>query len=92
MKHGSNLAAEINTAKKDTEEMTKNDVVVVWRGTKVVGKNKTQIALLQLKNIVENYKQTNIFVMRIPHRYEDPSTDGRITSSRIFAKWRLKTG
>jgi len=72
--------------------MTKNDVVVVCRGTKVVGKNKTQIALLQLKNIVENYKQTNIFVMRIPHRYEDPSTDGRITSSRIFAKWRLKTG
>jgi hypothetical protein len=54
VKLGSNLAAEINTAKKDIEELAKNDVVV-WRGTKDVGKNKTQKGLLQLKNTVENY-------------------------------------
>jgi hypothetical protein len=70
VKPSSNLAAVINTAKKDTEELTKNDVVVVWGGTKDVGKNKTQKGLLQLKNIVENHKQTNTVVMSIPHRYD----------------------
>jgi len=70
VKPSSNLAAVINTAKKDTEELTKNNVVVVWGGTKDVGKNKTQNGLLQLKNIAENHKQTNIFVMSIPHRYD----------------------
>jgi len=70
VKPSSNLAAVISTAKKDTEELTKNDVVVVWGGTKDVGKNKSQKGLLQLKNTVENHKQTNIIVNSIPHRYD----------------------
>jgi hypothetical protein len=70
VKPSSNLAAVINTAKKDTEELTKNYVVAVWGDTKDVGKNKTQKGLLQLKNIVENHMQINIFVMIIPHRFD----------------------
>ena len=50
--------------------MEKNDVVVIWGGTKEVGKNKSQKNLLQLKNIVESHKQINIIVMSIPHRYD----------------------
>jgi len=80
---GSNLAAEINTAKKDTEELTKNDVVV-WGGTKDVGKNKTQKGLLQLKSTVENYKQTNIF-MSIPHRYDIQTNSGVNNEIQVFS-------
>lgn len=64
------MPAVRNTAKKDTEELTKYDDVEVWGGTKDVGKNKTQKGLLQLKNSVKNHKQTNISVMSIPHRYD----------------------
>jgi hypothetical protein len=41
----------------------------MWGGTKGGDKNETQKGLLQMKKFVENYNQTNITVMSIPHRY-----------------------
>jgi hypothetical protein len=35
------MASVINTATKGIEEFTNKDVVVVWGGTKDVGKNET---------------------------------------------------
>jgi RNase H-fold protein (predicted Holliday junction resolvase) len=69
VKPRSYLATALNTAKKDTEELTKNDVVV-REGTKDVGNNETQKGLHQIKNLVENHNQTNIIVMGITHRYD----------------------
>jgi len=51
VKPGSYLATVLNTAKKkDIEELTKNYVVVVWGGTKDVGKYKSQKGPHQIKN------------------------------------------
>jgi hypothetical protein len=68
VKPGSYLATVLNTA---TEQLTKNDVVV-WGGTKDVGKYKTQKGLHQIKNSVENHNQTNIIVKGITYRYDLP--------------------
>jgi len=42
VKPGSYLATVLNIAKTDIEELTKNDVVTVWGGTKDVGKYETE--------------------------------------------------
>jgi hypothetical protein len=60
----------LNTAKKDIEELTKNYVVVVWGGTKDVGKYESQRGPHQIKNSVEKHSQTNIIVKGITYRYE----------------------
>jgi hypothetical protein len=70
VKPGSYLATVLNTAKKDIEELTKNDGVVVLEGTKDVGKYKTQKGLHQIKNSAENHNQTNIIVKGINYRYD----------------------
>lgn len=44
VKPGSYLATVLNTAKKNIEELTKNDIVIVWGGTKDVGKYEAERA------------------------------------------------
>ena len=44
VKPGSYLATVLNTAKKDIEELTKDDDAVVWGGTEDVGKYETERA------------------------------------------------
>jgi hypothetical protein len=64
--------------------------VVVWGGTKDVARNRTQKGLIQLKNIVENHKQTNIFVMSIPHRYDIQINSGVNNEIQVFST-KLRT-
>lgn len=64
--------------------------MVVWGGTEDVGKNKTQNSLLQLRNIVQNHKQTNIFVMSIPHRYDLPINSRVNNEIQVFST-KLRT-
>jgi hypothetical protein len=64
------MASVINTATKDTEKLTNKGVVVVWGGTKDVGKNDTRKGLLQIKSFVEKHNQTNITVMSLPLGYD----------------------
>jgi hypothetical protein len=69
VKPGSYSATVLYTATTDTEELIKNDVVVLG-GTKDVGNNETQKGLHPIKNMVENHSQTNIIVKGITHRYD----------------------
>jgi RNase H-fold protein (predicted Holliday junction resolvase) len=71
VKPGSSTEVIVNTATRDIKKLTYKDPVVVWAGTRDVGKNDTGKGLLyQIKNFVENYKQTNIIVMSVPHRHD----------------------
>jgi lysophospholipase L1-like esterase len=46
------------------------DVVVVWGGTRDVGRNETEKGLHQIRNIVKNHSQTNVIVISVPYRYD----------------------
>ena len=55
---------------KSVKKFTKEDTVVVWGGTRYVGKNESAKELHQLKNFIEQNNQTNFIVIGVPHRYD----------------------
>jgi hypothetical protein len=70
VKPGANSQTIINTSTKTTEKLTKKDIVVVWGGTRDVGRNETGKGLQQIRNFVENHKQTNVIVISVPYRHD----------------------
>jgi len=68
VKPGANT--EINTLPNITRKLTKKDVVMVWGGTRDVGRNETKKKQHQMKNFVSNHNQTNVIVMSVPWRYD----------------------
>ena len=75
VKPGANIEVIVNTLTKTIEKLTKKEIVVVWGGTRDVGKSETDIGLHQIKNFVENHSQTNFVVMSVPYRHDlDPKS------------------
>jgi predicted phosphodiesterase len=52
VKPGANIEVIVNTSTKNIGKLTKKDIVVVWGGTRDVGKNESEIGLHQIKNFV----------------------------------------
>jgi len=49
--------------------------VVLWGGTRDVGRNEMTKGLHQMKNFVSNHNQTNVIVVSVPCRYDlDPKS------------------
>jgi hypothetical protein len=56
--------------KEGVKLLTTNDVVVVWGGTRDVGRNETTRGLNQLKDFFKKNNHTNIIQMCVPQRYD----------------------
>ena len=67
---GAGLSAITTSAKRDIQQLSKQDVVVVWGGSKDVGKNETKQGINWIKNFIETNKHTNIILMEVPHRHD----------------------
>lgn len=70
MKPGAKLEEIVTPPINTTTKLTKKDVVVVWGGTRGIGRNEAKKALQQISNFVQNHNQTNAIVMSAPHRYD----------------------
>jgi hypothetical protein len=46
------------------------DVVVIWGGTRDIGRNEVKKALQQIRKFVQNHNQTNVIVMSAPYRHD----------------------
>jgi hypothetical protein len=68
VKPGADSEIIVNTSTKITGKLTKKDIVVVWGGTRDVGRNETGKAIHQIKKFVK--KQTNVIVMNVPCRHD----------------------
>jgi hypothetical protein len=66
------IMAITNTVKEEIKLLTKNDVVVIWGGTRDVGRNETSDGLKQLKDFYRKNYQMNIIQMSVPHRFDLP--------------------
>jgi hypothetical protein len=58
------------SAKSDIQHLSKQDVVVVWGGSKDVGKNETKKGIKCIQRFVKTNNHTNFILMDIPHRYD----------------------
>ena len=70
VKPGATLQAIVTTSTDSMKKLTKEDVVVVWGGTRDVGKNESEKGLRHIRNFVENMKHTNVIVKSVPYRHD----------------------
>ena len=70
MKPETGLEEITNIARKEIDELTKKDVVVVWEGANNVAKNESENGLIHFSNFVKQRKRTNIIIMSAPKRYD----------------------
>jgi len=70
VKPGADMETIVGTSIKSVKKLTKKDTVVVWGGTRDVGRNEAAKGLHQLKNFVEQNNQTNFIAIGVPHRYD----------------------
>jgi hypothetical protein len=59
-----------NSAKVDIEHLKKQDVTVVWGGSKDVGKNLTKNEIKCIQNFVKTNSHTNIILVDVQHRHD----------------------
>jgi hypothetical protein len=73
-----------STAKEDIQKLTKKDVVVLWGGTKDVGRNETTDGLKQIEAFVKKNNHMNVILMNVPYRH-DLDVNSRVnTDVRMF--------
>jgi len=70
VKPGADMETIVSSSIKSIKKFTKKDTVVVWGGTRDVGKNESAKGLHQLKNFIEQNSQTNFIMIGVPHRYD----------------------
>jgi hypothetical protein len=70
MNPGTGLNTTITSAKRDIQQLSKQDVVVIWGGSKDVRKNETKQGINWIQSFVETNKHTSIILMEVPHRYD----------------------
>jgi hypothetical protein len=54
----------------DIKQLSKQDVIIVWGGSRDVGKNESKQGINRLQGFIETNKHTNIILMEVPHRYD----------------------
>jgi hypothetical protein len=90
---GTGLKTIITSAKRDIQQLTKQDVVVMWGGSKDVGRNEKKQGINWIRNFVETNKHTNIILMEVPHRYdliEDSCVNKEVVKFNHIIRKRMK--
>jgi hypothetical protein len=67
---GSKLENITNIAKKEINELTKKDTVVIWGGANNIAINESEKGLTYLSNFVELCKNTNVIIIDAPKRHD----------------------
>jgi lysophospholipase L1-like esterase len=72
---GANIEAILDYSTQNIETLTNKDIVVVWGGSRDVGKNETKKGLNQLKKFVVKHNHTKFIVLSVLHRHDlDPNS------------------
>ena len=67
---GSKLEEITYMARKEIDELTKKDMVVVWGGANNIAKNESEKDLEYLSNFVKQRMNTNIILVGAPQRHD----------------------
>jgi len=54
----------------EIKQLSKQDVIIVWGGSRDVGKNESKQGINRLQGFIETNKHTNIILTEVPHRYD----------------------
>ena len=73
-KPGTKLGEITNIARKETEKLTKTDMIVVSGGANNIVKNESGKGLVHISNFVKQRKHTNIIIVSAPKRHDLSTT------------------
>ena len=59
-----------NSAKKEIDQLTQKDVVIVCGGTNNISKNESNKGLRHVTQFAQNKRSTNVIIMNAPHRFD----------------------
>jgi hypothetical protein len=60
----------IKSNTKGIKVLGKNDAVIVCGGANDINKNESSVGLKKLKKFVSSTRDTNIFIVTVPHRHD----------------------
>jgi hypothetical protein len=67
---GTGVSTITTSANSDIQHLSKQDVVVVWGGSRDVGKKETNKGINCIQRFVKTNNHTNFIIMDVPHRYD----------------------
>jgi hypothetical protein len=70
VKPNTDLDIITTTAKSESKNMTKNDVIILCGGAKNNGKNETHKGLHCISQCIRNKSHTNVIIMEASHRFD----------------------
>ena len=65
-----NANTEVSTTTLHLENLTKKDLIIFFGGTKDISKNESKKGLLSLIDFARRSINTNVILLRVPHRYD----------------------
>ena len=74
----------LSTSSNLVKNLSSKDMVVIWGGTRDIGKNETNQALREIKNFVQTHSKINTIVISAPHRYDLPQTSCVNQEVKVF--------
>jgi hypothetical protein len=82
-----------DTSKVKLQQLTENDVVVLWGGSNDIVKNNSTVGMRHLLTFVIKATHTNVIVMSAPHRH-DLMSDSCVNkeTDKFNGKLRLRLG
>lgn len=91
VKPGAPIEEILKTRTNDVMKLTKDDFLVILGGANDVAKNESKNIIHELNKHITTFKETNVIVMSVPHRYdliESSCVNKEITfSNRKVTKW-----
>ena len=70
VKLNADLDIIMTTAKSESKNMTKKEVIILWGGMKNIGKNDTYKGLHCISQFIGNKRHTKVKIMEAPHRFD----------------------
>jgi hypothetical protein len=90
VKPGAQSSSLMRTANKDIAKVTKEDVLIIFIGTKDLQVNNSKIALKQTRSYAEKNNHTNMSLLNVPHCFDLTNSSHLINEIKIFNNNLLK--
>jgi RNase H-fold protein (predicted Holliday junction resolvase) len=58
----------LGSSSESVKSLSKNDVLIVWRGSSEISRNNTKEAVNQLCKFIEEKATVNLMIMKVPFR------------------------
>jgi hypothetical protein len=90
IKPGADVGHEVDSSIRNLMNITKNDVIVLNRGSNHMNNVNKNVALSQINEFIQVNSNTNMIVLGMPHRHDLPCHSAINTEICVFCRELIK--